>query len=109
MDDKYYLQDSSTYVGNDMLFWKKDGKGYTTDTREAHVFTKEDAVKQHHCRETDIPWPKVYIDERVKFAVDSQCVSRCDALRGTGISLIGQRRKDDWKDDRRFNRHRDNG
>ena len=47
-EDKYYLQDSRGHVGNDMLFWAKDGKGYTTDLSRAHVYTKGDAVRQHN-------------------------------------------------------------
>ena len=87
-EDMYYLQDSRGYVGNDMLFWAKDGKGYTTDISRAHVYTKGDAVSQHNCRETDIPWPKSYIDARTRPAVDMQYVSRAEALAGTGIVLI---------------------
>ena len=87
-EELYYLQDSRGYVGNDMLFWAKDGKGYTTDLSRAHVYTRHDAVSQHNLRETDIPWPKNYIDQRTRPAVDMQYVSREEALSGTGIVLI---------------------
>jgi hypothetical protein len=86
--DEFYLQDSRSYVGNDMLFWAKEGKGYTTDLRLAQVYTKVDAVAQHQCRETDIPWPKDYIDAKTRPAVDFQYVKRDEALAGTGIVLI---------------------
>ena len=86
--DDFYLQDSRSYVGNDMLFWAKDGKGYTTDIRNAHVYTKDKAVAQHQSRETDIPWPKGYIDAKTRPAVDMQYVKRDEALAGTGIVLI---------------------
>jgi hypothetical protein len=92
-DDRYYLQDSRGYVGNDMLFWAIDGKGYTTDMRNAHVYTKAEAVAQHEQRVTDIPWPKSYIDERTRPAVDMQHVKRGDALAGTGIELRKPPRK----------------
>jgi len=92
MDDEYYLQDSRSNVGNDMLFWKKDGKGYTTNLREAHVYTKDEAVSQHQCRETDIPWPKDYIDAKTRPVVDFQYVSVTDALKDTGITLIKPQR-----------------
>lgn len=88
MSNEYYLQDSRDYVGNDMLFWAKNGQGYTTDLRNAQVYTKDEAVKQHQCRETDIPWPKEYIDSQTRPAVDFQCVSITDALKDTGIALI---------------------
>ena len=85
---EFYLQDSRSYVGNDMLFWAKNGNGYTTDLRLAHVYTKEEAVSQHQSRETDIPWPKDYIDAKTRPAVDMQHVKREEALAGTGIALI---------------------
>ena len=72
--NQFYLQDSRDYVGNDVLWWKKDGKGYTTDLREAEVYSKDAAVRQHNCRETDIPWPKDYIDARTRPAVDMQYI-----------------------------------
>ena len=87
MLELYYLQDSRTYVGNDVLWWAKDGKGYTTDLSKAHVYTKEDAVSHHNSRETDIPWPKDYIDARTRPAVDMQYIRRDEALAGTGIVL----------------------
>lgn len=86
--DEFYLQDSRTYVGNDMLFWGIKGNGYVTDMRKAQVYTKAEAVAQHLCRETDIPWPKEYIDARTRPAVDMQYVKRDEALSGTGIELI---------------------
>lgn len=87
-DGEFYLQDSRSYVGNDMLFWAVDGNGYTTDMRKAHVYTKAEAVARHQSRETDIPWPKDYIDARTRPAVDMQYVKRDEALAGTGIVLI---------------------
>jgi rubrerythrin len=88
MSEQFYLQDSRSYVGNDVLFWAKDGKGYTTDLRNAHIYSKEDAVKQHESRPTDIPWPKNYIDAKTRPAVDMQYIKRDEALQGTGIKLI---------------------
>jgi hypothetical protein len=87
-NDLYYLQDKRSYVGNDILWWGKNGCGYTTDLRNAKVYTKEDALKQHMSRETDIPWPKAYIDARTRPAVDMQYIKRDDALEGTGIEIV---------------------
>ncbi|HJV53068.1 MAG TPA: hypothetical protein VJ652_16495 [Noviherbaspirillum sp.] len=92
MSDQYYLQDSRSYVGNDMLFWAKDGNGYTTDLRKAQVYAKAEAVSRHQSRETDIPWPKSYIDAKTRPAVDMQHVSRAEALKDTGIELIKPRK-----------------
>lgn len=87
MADLFYLQDSRSYVGNDMLFWGKDGNGYTTDLRKAEVYTREEAQAQHDSRPSDIPWPKDYIDAKTRPACDMQYVRRDEALDGTGITL----------------------
>jgi hypothetical protein len=87
MTDLFYLQDSRTYVGNDVMWWALNGNGYTTDLRKAHVYTKEQAQAKHNARETDIPWPKEYIDERWRPAVDCQYIKR-DAVTEAGITLI---------------------
>lgn len=83
----YYLQDSRDYVGNDVLWWAKDGKGYTTDLSKAHVYTKDEAVAQNKCRPSDIPWPCEYIDARTRPAVDMQYIKRDEALASTDIEL----------------------
>lgn len=87
MVDLFYLQDSRSYVGNDMLFWAKDGNGYTTDLRKAEVYTRDEAQAQHDSRPSDIPWPKDYIDAKTRPACDMQYVRRGEALAGTGITL----------------------
>ena len=86
MDELYYLQDSRGYVGNCMSFWAAAG-GYTTDVSKAEVMTKEEAVRHHESRESDIPWPKEYIDARTAPRVDHQYVNRKEALERTGITL----------------------
>lgn len=84
----FYLQDSRSYVGNDVLWWAKDGKGYTTDLSKAHVYSLNDAQAQHDMRPSDIPWPKDYIDGKTRPAVDMQYIKRDEALQGTGIVLV---------------------
>ncbi len=79
---EYYLQDKRQYVGNDLLFWAEGGSGYTTDLRNAHIYTEEEAFKQNRMRDTDIPWPKEYIDSKVRPAVDHQHVDIDVALQG---------------------------
>lgn len=83
----FYIQDSRQTVGNDMLWWCHEGKGYTTDMRKAGVFTLEEAQRKHDNRPTDIPWPKEYIDAKTRPAVDVQHVRRDEALAGTGVVL----------------------
>lgn len=93
MNDQYYLQDSRSYVGNDILWWAINGAGYTTDVSKAHVFTKEEAVRYHKNRNSDVPWPKLYVDAKTRPAVDMQYVKIGDALHGTGIKLVKEKRK----------------
>ena len=88
----FYMQDSRNYaVGNYVLFWAKNGMGYTTDISKAQVYTKKDALVRHRRRETDIPWPKNYIDARTRPTVDMQYVEINEALKDTGIELINPR------------------
>jgi hypothetical protein len=83
----FYLQDSREYVGNDVLWWAKDGKGYTTDLSKAAVYSREAAQRMHVSRGSDVPWPKSYIDGKARPAVDMQHINRDEALAGTGIVL----------------------
>lgn len=85
--DQFYLQDSRQYVGNDVLWWAQGGKGYTTDLSKAHVYSKEEAQSRHNARRSDIPWPKDYIDQKTRPAVDMQYIKRNEALAGTGIII----------------------
>lgn len=71
---EYYLQDTRQMVGNDILWWAKDGRGYTTDISRAHIFTEKEAFRQQEARDTDRPWPKDYIDGKTRPAVDFQYV-----------------------------------
>jgi hypothetical protein len=87
MDDLFYLQDARDHAGNYILWWAKNGAGYTADIAKAHIYSKEEAVSQNHCRETDIPWPKVYIDSKVNLVVDAQNTNISLALKNSGVNL----------------------
>ncbi|WP_256580059.1 hypothetical protein [Pseudomonas sp. PE-S1G-1] len=50
---------------------------YVTDLAKAQVFTREGACDH---RDTDIPWPKAYVDARARIGVDCQCVTLSEAL-----------------------------
>lgn len=69
MEQKYYLQDSRQIVGNDMLFWKLKGAGYTTNLDEAEQYTLEEALSH---RDTDVPWPVEQMRALSRPAVDVQ-------------------------------------
>jgi hypothetical protein len=75
----YYLQDSRTYVGNAMLWWRKGNRGYCCDIDEAETYTL-DQLKDMNPRDTDIPWRKEYIDKRLSKTCDMQKVDKEFAL-----------------------------
>lgn len=67
----YYIQDTRTYVGNSMSWWRKEGHGYTCDIREAELFTL--ARAEEICRTSHFKmWPRTYIDSRVSHHIDMQ-------------------------------------
>ncbi len=78
MADLFYLQDSRSNVGSRAMFWR-DGGGYTSNLDEAEQFTREAAVKQYECRETDLPWPADYVLARAEVGVDCQYLTRSEA------------------------------
>lgn len=77
--DMFYLQDSRSCVGDRMMFWAKDGAGYTTDLGAAQRFTTSQAMRRNQTRDTDIPWPVTYIEARHQVSVDHQDISQQDA------------------------------
>ncbi|MGC0155377.1 hypothetical protein ACPRNU_23200 [Chromobacterium vaccinii] len=62
MDEQFYLQDSRGLIGDHLQFWGAGGAGYCTDLSKLEIYTRDKALAQHRCRETDIPWPRAYID-----------------------------------------------
>lgn len=75
----FYLQDSRSFVGSNVMWWAKDGNGYTTDLSKAHHYSIAEAQAQHTMRGTDIPWPSAYVDPRARLVVDMQYLRREEA------------------------------
>lgn len=71
---EFVLQDSRGNTGDRLMFWAKDGAGYTTNLDNAQRYTKEQASSQNESRESDLPWPLAYLEARVGWAVDHQYV-----------------------------------
>lgn len=64
------------YSGNSLLWWRKGKSGYTCDIQQAHVFTHDEAMRQHRMRpDVDFPWRKEYIDARVQLHVNVETIS----------------------------------
>lgn len=90
--DMYYLQDArwSAMVGNCPSFWREGG-GYTTNLDEAERFPLDAAMKQHKCRETDLPWLCSEVDKLRRPTVDCQYMPRSwDAQRAALAALAKQ-------------------
>ena len=68
----FYLQDTRGYVGNCPLWWELNGNGYTTDLRKAQKYTLGEAMAQHRCRESDLPWLCSEIDALQRPTIDAQ-------------------------------------
>lgn len=75
MSERYYLRDSRSNTGSNMMFWAAGG-GYTTDLSRAEEFTRSKAFAQHECRESDIPMPQALVDSHARLVVDMQHLRR---------------------------------
>ena len=76
-EQMYYIQNAG-YLGNAMIWWGVDGKGYTVDIRKAGKYTKERA-KRICTRLEDTAWECEYIDnleKAKKLIIDSQYPDR---------------------------------
>lgn len=46
MENKFYKTSAHGGVGSTVMFWAKDGKGYTSNVDEAHIYTLEEMQKK---------------------------------------------------------------
>lgn len=47
MTRQYYIHDRTRgFVGNSMMWWRKNHCGYTCDIGDAHIFTHEEALQR---------------------------------------------------------------
>jgi hypothetical protein len=72
----YYVQDARWYVGNCVLWWALDHKGYTCEIDRAHVFTETELSRAS--RDTDVAWPKAEVDLLISRHVDMQKLRRIE-------------------------------
>lgn len=95
MPDLFYLQDSRSNVGSRAMFWRNGG-GYTSNLDEAEQFTRESAVKQYECRETDLPWPVAYVNRWADVGVDHQYLRLVEVEPTDGASGYYVGAPQDW-------------
>lgn len=76
MDELYYIQDTRTYCGNSVMWWRPDGEGYTSDLDKAW---KVPATWKG--RDTDKLWPCAAIDAGATRQFDMQKFRAIEAAR----------------------------
>ena len=77
----YYIRNEG-YLGNALIWWGKNGSGYTCDIRQAGKYTTKEA-KSICTREEDTAYDCEYIDnlpEANKLIVDAQYVDESKRL-----------------------------
>lgn len=76
-DALYYVQDARNRVGNCGSWWAPKGAGYVCDIGSAGLYT---GAYVRSMRDSDVPWPQAYVDERVvrHVRVDVQAFERRD-------------------------------
>lgn len=81
---EYYIQNG--YVGNAIVWWRANGKGYTTDFNDAGRYSEEDAKQISNNREQDIAWDCDYVDNckaAQKVIIDGQYLNRDFTIKKT--------------------------
>lgn len=68
----FYLQDSRSFVGSNVVFWNIGGHGYGTNLDKIQTYTSEQAQRMHSNRITDIPLSMPLVDKLSIKAVDHQ-------------------------------------
>ena len=79
--DRFYLACLRDTVGTNVSFHCKDGKGYSTDLRKAHVYTRDEAQKAwENGREFDLPLCSYRVDQLAVPHVDCQYIPSGDVI-----------------------------
>lgn len=68
----YYIQDTRSYTGNSVQWWRTGGNGYTCDLKQAWRVNAEEAQRVIRCRDTDKAWPCDEIDTKAQIHFDMQ-------------------------------------
>jgi len=72
-NELFYVQDSRSYVGNSVLWWGLNNKGYTTELNKAQKYTKEEVIKQFSSsRDSDVIWVASHVESLIRTHVDMQ-------------------------------------
>ena len=80
MENLFYLQDSRSFTGSNVVFWQLGDCGYGSDLGKSQVYTQAEAQRRHDNRNSDIPLLKSLVDELSITAVDHQVLPNADSL-----------------------------
>jgi hypothetical protein len=61
-DDRFYILDTRSSVGNCALWWGPNHGGYVCSIGEAGIYTRAEAVAQERARDTDQAWPAYLVE-----------------------------------------------
>ena len=81
---KYYIQrHASGFCGNNPLWWREGGHGYSCNLNEAEVFVGDSQEFRSimKTKEKYTAWPKSYIDRKAIRTIDHQNISMEEAMR----------------------------
>lgn len=68
----YFIQDTRSYVGNSVMWWRVDGHGYTCHLEDAWEVDEEKARRIERGRDTDKAWPADIVRAAASMHVDAQ-------------------------------------
>lgn len=72
--DFFYLQ--TGVIGNCLVFWALNGRGYTCHLDQAHLFSKEEAIQRsRNIRQSDRFWEEDAVNSAASLQVDHQKLS----------------------------------
>lgn len=71
-ETKFYIQDSRSFTGNSVMWWRPNGQGYTSNLDDAWKVEKTRAESICRCRSTDKMWPCEEIDAHATRQFDMQ-------------------------------------
>lgn len=80
--DRYYIING--YVGNNALFWRPNGGGYTCHLDDAGVYSLQEA-RTRTSRKEDQFWPAELVEASASLQVDMQRLRRVDVEEGEGL------------------------
>ena len=78
MENLFYLQDSRSFTGSNVVFWQLGDCGYGSDLGKSQVYTQAEAQRRHDNRNSDIPLLKSLVDELSITAVDHQVLPEAE-------------------------------